>query len=120
MKNSGLQRVIIMNEGSLANGIQIVFPDFRPVSFFEIDDDEDFVNLVNEIDVLPLDSSYKKEITLLLELFKDSLDTGNASPIYEYFLFNHSDAMDMDQLEAIIEVLNQFIEEATDLDRLMH
>lgn len=118
MKETDVQRIIIMSEGTLASGPQIVFPYFRPISFYEIDDD--FDNLVKEINATQAEEAYKKEIILLVTLFKDSLEEGNANPIFEYFLFNHPEAVDIEQLEDMMDILNKFIEDATDTDRLMH
>lgn len=121
MKAENLSKVIILNDGLYTSEPQIIFPFFRPISIYELDDENDYEELIQEINSDLTDEAIKDDMILLVSLFKDSLEEKNAEPIFNYFLFNYEeDTIDFDQIHDVVEVLNDFIERITDEDRPMH
>lgn len=111
-------QIVIINNANLTMGPQIVFPSFRPISLFEIEDDYD--NLVHEINVKFKDYELKDELIEFIAAFKGALDDKSIEPLIQYFIINHAGRFDINQAQAVFRVLGQFINEATDETRLMN
>lgn len=118
VNNDTLQRVVIINNTSLATGPQIVFPSFRPISLFEIEDD--FDNLVSEIENNYQSTNVAKDIVAFIGAFKESLEDKTADALIDYFTFNFGGNMDPAQITELFFALDSFIEGATDEERLMN
>lgn len=111
------RRVVIVN-GGLPSGPHIVFPFFRPISLYEIEDD--YENLLEEIKESHPEDEFMDQMILFIDAFRDSLTEKSADPLVEYFLLNHGDNLDVNQIQDVFDALDDFIEQATDEDRLMH
>lgn len=114
---SKYRQVIIVN-GELPSGPQIVFPFFRPISLYEIEDD--FDNLMREIEEDNGDVEFMDQMILFMQAFKDALEEKNSDPLVYYFMINHGNEVDFNQIQDVFDVLDDFIEKATDENRPMH
>src|SRR5690554_765475 len=112
-----VSQVLIMN-GNLPSGPQIVFPFFRPISLYEIEDDYD--NLVKEIKENHEDEEFLDQMVLYIDAFRVSLKEKSADPLIHYFLINAGGSVDVNQIQDVFDALDNFIEQATDENRPMH
>ena len=117
MDNLNYRQILIVNGNSLS-GPQIVLPFFRPISIYEIEDDYD--NLVLEIKNNRLNDAFLDEMLSFIGAFRTSLLEKNADPLVHYFIMNHGSNVDVHQIQDVFDTLDDFIEQATDENRLMH
>lgn len=111
-------QIIMVNKSLSDDTIQIVMPPFRPISMYEIEDHYDSV--VSEIESNISDKELKDHLVGFVSAFKESIDNKDVLPIAEYFMqygANHSEPTDMIKM---FELLGEFIEQASDVNRLMH
>ena len=70
----------------------IVFPFFRPISLYEIEDD---YRILEEIKESHPEDEFMDQMILFIDAFRDSLTEKSTDPLVEYFLLNHGDNSDV-------------------------
>lgn len=118
MNKNQKSQVILVNRSMSDNSIQIVIPPFRAISMYEIEDD--YENIVSEIKGNILEKELQDHVLGFVEAFRDSLDTQDVFPIAEYFLSNGSPNADPSEMIQMFQLLKEFIEQASDFQRMMH
>ncbi len=118
MKKEKETQIIIVNRSLVDDSIQIVIPPFRPINMYELEDN--FDGVVDEIESYVLDKTVAKQVIGFVSAFKDSLEEKDVLPIVEYFMKHEINNRDPQHMVEILESLKDFIEMASDENRLMH
>lgn len=116
MSTPNVQSIIIVNNNS-SMGPLIVLPYFRPISIYEVEDNYD--ELIHEVKQ-SVHENLHEEIVLFLGAFKASLEAKSADPLFDYFVLNHGNNIDFNQVHEVFDALDDFIEHATDETRPMN
>ena len=111
-------QVILVNKSMSDNSVQIVMPPFRPISMYEIEDNYDAI--VSEIKSQIPDREMSNHIIGFVTAFKDSIDVKDIFPIAEYFMKHGTGQVDTTEMIRMFDLLGDFIDQASDQNRLMH
>lgn len=111
-------QVILVNKSHSDNSVQIVIPPFRTISLYEIEDDYD--NIIKEIKSYIHDKQLQEHVIGFVTAFKESVDTEDVLPIADYFMNSSASQVDPSEMIRMFQLLAEFIDEASDNNRLMH
>ncbi|AMC93139.1 hypothetical protein AOC36_03870 [Erysipelothrix larvae] len=109
---------IVISNGNLSTGPQLVLPSFRPISLYEIEDD--FDQLTQEVEVGVSDEMIRNEMIEFLSAFKEALRLKNVLPLVDYFVMNHGGRVNMEQIKPAFDALSELIDTVTDSNRRMN
>ena len=111
-------QTIIVNRSFADNSLQIVIPPFRPIHFYELEDD--FETVLSEIRTTIQDEATAVIISGFVTAFRDSILKEDVTPIIEFFLADHQAHMNPSDIRAMHEGIQEFITMIQNEDRLMH
>lgn len=118
MNQNHKSQVILVNKSHSDNTIQIVIPPFRAINLYEIEDNYD--NIVKEIKSYISDKQLQDHVVGFVSAFKESIDTEDVLPIADYFMNSGASQTDPSEMIQMFQLLGEFIDEASDKQRLMH
>lgn len=118
MNQNQNSQIIIVNKSMSDNSVQIVIPPFRAISLYEIEDDYD--NIVKEIQELNFEPKLQEHVLGFVDAFKECIDTEDVLPIAEYFMNSGASHAEPTEMIQMFQLLGEFIDEASNKNRLMH
>lgn len=113
-----ITQVIIVNKNPADMSMQIVIPPFRPISVYELEDNHE--DIVAEIREQILDDRVADHIVSFIEALHEAITEEDILPVVEFLLKGDIANIDPEHMRNVFTVLNDFITDINDENRLMH
>lgn len=116
--NEQITQVIIVNKNPADLSMQIVIPPFRPISVYELEDSHE--DVIKEIKEKIRDTRVADHIVTFIEALHEAITEEDILPVVEFLLKGDITNIDPVHMSNVFAVLNDFIEDINDENRLMH